>query len=259
MKSYIELIEKEEINPALAIFKFKFNNPINFKPGQYITIISNIDSNRILRPYSISSAPYQLPEIEFFIRKVKNGEKPGIFTSKLFEAKEGTRYEILKVSGLFLLDENDKRKKIFVSSGTGLGPYISMIRQEIKDRGKCNCIIIHGVSHDYDLGYEKELNRYEKEGKIIKYIPTVSRKEENPEWKGEFGRAETLMEDRINKILNEKITKENYVIYACGHPGMIENIVKIFKLKGFIENKDIKFEKYWSQPKKITEQRIQIK
>ena len=75
MESYIELIEKEEINPALAIFKFKFNNPINFKPGQYITIISNIDSNRILRPYSISSAPYQLPEIEFFIRKVKNGEK----------------------------------------------------------------------------------------------------------------------------------------------------------------------------------------
>ena len=185
----------------------------------------------------------------------------GLFYSgEIITAYLGVPDSILEpISNIFLLDENDKRKKIFVSSGTGLGPYISMIRQEIKDRGKCNCIIIHGVSHDYDLGYEKELNRYEKEGKIIKYIPTVSRKEENPEWKGEFGRAETLMEDRINKILNEKITKENYVIYACGHPGMIENIVKIFKLKGFIENKDIKFEKYWSQPKKITEQRIQIK
>jgi len=107
MESYIELIEKEEINPALAIFKFKFNNPINFKPGQYITIISNIDSNRILRPYSISSAPYQLPEIEFFIRKVKNGEKPGIFTSKLFEAKEGTRYEILTTKHTKLILSKD--------------------------------------------------------------------------------------------------------------------------------------------------------
>src|SRR3989338_5084266 len=91
-------------------------------------------------------------------------------------------YEVVKIGGIFILDENDSRKKILIGSGTGLAPYISMIRNYIEKHPKGNFIVIHGVSYENDLAYKDELKKYEKENKIIKYIPTISRPDENPNW-----------------------------------------------------------------------------
>ncbi len=250
MTKCLTLTGKEGICEDLAIFKFK-SPKVDFKPGQWITIAAEISGKKVPRVYSIASAPYQLPILELFVKQVIKKEGQGIFTSKLFSAKKEAKFEIIKIGGNLTLNETDKRKKILVSSGTGIAPYISMIRHEIKRKGKSNSIIVYGASYIKDLGYKKELEGYEKQGKIIKYIPTISRPEENPSWKGETGRAEGIIQTgKLSKILREEITKEKYVIYACGHPGMVDNIINFFKTKSFEENKDIKFEKYWVEPKK---------
>ena len=249
MVMQLTLVKKEEITKGLAVFKFKTEKNLEFIPGQYVTLIAEIEGRRVLRPYSIASAPYQLPEIEFFVRYVLKDNKPGLFTSKLFNAKPGKKFETLKLAGMFLLDENDKRTKIFLASGTGLGPFISMIRHEIRKYGKSNSIVVHGVSRVSDLGYRKEIEKYVKGGKLRSYIPTISRPEENKKWKGETGRVENIL-GKLEKILKVKITKDKYVVYACGHPNMVDTAANYYKKLGFAENKDVKFERYWSEPKK---------
>ena len=250
MGNFLTLVGKEEITAGLTIFKFKVSN-LDFKPGQWVTLAAEVDDRKILRPYSVASAPYQLPEVELFVRAVIKDGKLGPFTSKLFVAKTGDRFEVVKVGGTFLLDESDKRRKILVASGTGLAPFISMIRHEIKKCGMSDSIVVHGVSYAKDLAYKEELERYTRTGKLIKYIPTISRAEQDASWKGETGRAESLIQNgRIDKILGEEITKEKYDVYACGHPRMVDSVVNFFKGKGFVENKDVKFERYWSEPKK---------
>ncbi len=249
----ITLSKKEEVCDDLTIFKFR-SDKFDFKPGQWITLSIEIDGKKVLRPYSIASSPDELPDLELFIKLVRKKEGNGTFTSKLFEAKEGDKFEFVKIGGTFILDETDKRKKILLSSGTGLAPYISMVRYEIKKYGKSKSIIVHGASYTKDLAYKEELEKYEKEGKIIKYIPTISRPDENKAWKGSTGRVESLIEsNKLASILKEEITKEKYVIYACGHPNMIDFVVELLQKKCFIEHKDIKFERYWSVPKKTSQ------
>jgi len=250
MENHTAVLKKiKDISKGLSIFTFKINPKFDFKPGQWLTLAYQEGDNKILRPYSIASSPSQMPDIELFVRLINFKNKFGKFTSKLFKAKIGEKFGIIKIGGKFLLEE-DKRKKIMISSGTGLAPYISMIRNQIENNSKCDFIVIHGVSYENDLSYREELEKYEKEEKIIKYIPAISRPEENKNWKGEVGRAEKLViSGRLSKILNESLDPKKYVFYLCGHPHMIEDINEYLKTIGFKEKEDIKFEKYWSSPR----------
>ena len=245
------LKERKDINNGLAIFKFKVSPNFTFKPGQWATFEFEEDGKKILRPYSIASKPSKMPEIELFIRLINHDGKIGKFTGILFDSKINDNFKIVKVGGIFTLDCNDKRTNIFVASGTGLAPFISILEDYFEKNQAGNFIIIHGVSYKEDLAYFNLLTKYENEGKIIKYIPTLSRPKENKKWSGECGRVENLINGKkIQRYLNEKLDPKKHSFYLCGHPDMIENINKFLLSLGFKDKEDIKFEKYWSTPKK---------
>src|ERR687895_449780 len=151
----------EEVSPGLAIVGVQsLEEPFRFEPGQYATLgLMAPEGKLVQRPMSISSSADDLSEYEFFIRLVDQGG----FTPLLWERKVGDPINIKGPKGKFLL-QPDGRRCLFVASGTGLAPFISMI-ETLRDRGQTrDIVLLHGASHEADLAWRDELTALETGG-----------------------------------------------------------------------------------------------
>lgn len=238
------LIERIDFSDDLAVFRFEPEQPLEYTPGQYATLGLEDGSRKILRPYSVVSAPHQ-PFLEFFVELVPGGA----LSERLWEMKPSdTVWVRNRVVGRFTLQKDkDRQKHLMVATVTGVAPYISIMRAQkvALAEGRLEephrLLIVHGGSCSHELGlYREELENMEKEGWLT-YVPTISRPWEDKEWSGEVGRVE----DVVRKYADDhRYHQENAVAYACGHPQMIDKVKGILRRARF-EKKFIKEEKYF--------------
>jgi NAD(P)H-flavin reductase len=229
----------DEVAEGLAIVGVEaLEEPFAFQAGQYATLgLLGPEGKLVQRPMSISSPPDDLSEYEFFIRLVHAGE----FTPLLWKIKVGDPINIKGAKGKFLL-QDDGRTCLFVASGTGLAPFISML-ETLRDRGETrDIVLLHGVSYAYDLAWRKQLMELEADGVFpLRYVATVSRPKESPEWDGFTGRVETIVADQMDGL---GLTPENTTVYLCGNPEMISAVDEIATERGF-PPEQIRKELYW--------------
>lgn len=79
---------------------------------------------------------------------------------------------------------------------------------------------IHGASRSWEFGYRTEMEKCAAEAPWLKYVPTVSRPWEDPEWAGERGRVDDLIR-KYTTLWN--LTPADTTAYLCGHPSMVEH------------------------------------
>ena len=231
------ITKRIDVSHDLWLVWLKPQVPYTFKPGQYITV--GVDG--LERPYSIVSAPYE-PEIELFIELVPL--PAGMLTPVLHKMGAGAMVSIRpKAKGIFTFDEK-YHNHLMVATVTGVVPYVSMIRQYLHDgRRGHRFYVLQGASYQDEFTYDKELTRLSHEHPdFIKYVATVSRPDEerNRSWTGEKGRANTLLEKYVQKWGLDKLST---LIYACGHPGMIEDV----KARGTAAGYTVKEERFWKE------------
>jgi ferredoxin/flavodoxin---NADP+ reductase len=270
------LQSKRELAEGLAIFRFALDQDFHFMPGQHVTLWLTHRGKTIPRPYSVASSPSENRVLEFYINLVDRGELTRSIWDKevlngLLAGTPETRVDISGPKGDFLLDPADERDLVFVASGTGLAPFISMIRKLNEDSlaapgtGSRRVCVIHGVSYSSNLGYRDELERLSRETAqdperrlALTYIPTISRPHMDPTWAGLKGRAEALFEfadardtdsaqpqSIITSMLRTMLRPERHVVYVCGYPGTVDNVERLLSLRGFNPGRDVKREKYY--------------
>lgn len=146
-----------------------------------------------------------------------------------------------------MLEPDDRRTQIFVSTGTGIAPFISMICTQLRDGKLPRTVLAHGVSYVKELGFRRELERYERDGRPITYVPTISRPQEpeNAGWAGKTGRVETILDNLCDDC---RIEPDRTVVYICGNPDMIVKAEAILLGHGLPEP-HIKKELYWPKSK----------
>ncbi len=228
----------EEVSPGLAIVGVQsLEEPFGFEPGQYATLGLMGSEKLVQRPMSISSSADDLSEYEFFIRLVDSGG----FTPLLWQRKLGDPINIKGPKGRFLL-QDDGRRALFVASGTGLAPFISMI-ETLRARGQTrDIVLLHGVSHDHDLAWREQLTELVNGGGFpLRYVGTISRPQGSPGWAGLTGRVEAIVADQLDE---HGLTAENTTIYVCGNPDMITAVDEIAALRGFAPEQ-VRKELYW--------------
>lgn len=206
-----------------------------FKAGQYCTI----GVNGIERAYSIVSAPYE-DDLELFVELVPPPE--GNLTPLLHELREGSEVTIRpRPKGIFVFDAS-LPNQLFVATVTGVVPYLSIIRQYLHDgRTGHRFYILMGASYADEFGYDDELQALaDDHPDMIQFVPTVSRPDEpqNAAWKGETGRVNTLVEKYAARW---NLRPDDTIIYACGHPGMIEDV----KERMTPQDYEVKEERFW--------------
>ena len=248
---------KEEFSPGNFVLRISpedFHVP-DFKAGQYCVIglpSSNESAAKFIkRAYSIASTSFEKNYIELYITVVPTGE----LTPKLYELKLGDRIWLSpRVVGHFTLDKSDENKNlVLIATGTGLAPYMSMLRTLVKMK-KLNrhITIIHGARNSWELGHKRELEVLADYSDLFHYIPAITRvTDEHGRWDGLTGRINDLWEKKIiQERIPHPISNETSEVYLCGNPQMIESMVQLLKEEGMTEDKknekgNVHLERYW--------------
>lgn len=204
----------------------------------------------IRRAYSISSASINKEFIEFYITVVRSGA----LTPRIFNLKEGDKiYLSQKYTGMFTLDMVPADSNvILLSTGTGLAPYMSMLRSELVCNSDRQVVVVHGARHSWDLGYRSELNTLATVCNNFHYLPAITRPNlEHIDWGGKTGYVQELWKDGlIEEAAGVKLSPENTHIFLCGNPAMIDTMVEVLDADGYKEHKkkepgQVHLERYW--------------
>jgi ferredoxin--NADP+ reductase len=241
------LVRREDQHESLAYFWVRFDEePTPFEPGQYMTIGVFVDGKIVQRPYSVASAPGVAGDTgyEFYLRLVQGGT----FTPILWDLPVGHRMRMIGPKGKFLLEPDDDRTHLFISSGTGNAPFVSMMRDTLAADRPRRAIYLNGVSHARDLGYRDIVEDWAGSGEYpVTFIPTVSRPNDpmNADWTGRTGRVESIVAPIVAEL---GLDPGDTVAYLCGNPDMIQSAEATLLELGFPETA-VKKELYWPKGK----------
>src|SRR6187200_2680899 len=241
------LVRREDMTESLSYFWVRFDGePTPFEPGQYMTIGVMVDGKIVQRPYSVASPPFTAGSdgYEFYVRVVVGGT----FTPLLWQLPVGQKMRMIGPKGKFMLRPGDERTHIFISSGTGNAPFVSMMRQALHDGTERKVVFLNGVSYAHELGYKDLLEGWERSGEYpVRFIPTVSRPNDpaNAAWLGRTGRVETILAPVLDEL---GLTPANSVAYICGNPDMILAAEETLLGRGYPEDQVHK-ELYWPKGK----------
>ena len=233
----VEVLRRQDITDDLLLMWIEKPEGFSFKAGQYCTI----GRDGIERAYSISSAPHE-EDIELFVELVPPPE--GALTPKLWELGPGDKLTIRpRAKGLFTLKPS-LPNQLLVATVTGVVPYISFVRDYLHNgRDGHHFYLLQGASYMDEFTYRDELEGLaSSHPDVLTYVPTVSRpgEEHNARWEGETGRVNNIVEQYAERF---GLTAEDTLVYACGHPEMIEDVKERLKPKGF----RVEEERFWKQ------------
>ena len=241
------LVRREDMTESLAYFWVKFEgDAIPFEAGQYMTIGVMVDGKIVQRPYSVASPPAVIGTdgYEFYVRLVHGGT----FTSLLWDLPVGHGMRMIGPKGKFMLEPDDERTHIFISSGTGNAPFVAMMRQLLIDGRPREVVFLNGVSYASELGYRDVLEAWVTSGEYpVTFIPTVSRPDDpqNADWTGRTGRVESILGGVLDEL---GLTPADSIAYICGNPDMILSAEATLLDRGYPEEQVHK-ELYWPKGK----------
>jgi len=220
---------------------FSFNTTrdpsFRFENGQFTMIGLEVDGRPLLRAYSMASANYE-ETLEFFSIKVPDGP----LTSRLQHLREGDQILVgRKPTGTLLVDNLLPGRNLYLlSTGTGLAPFMSLIKDpQIYERYD-RVILTHTCRHVAELAYRdmitRELPEHEYLGESVSakliYYPTVTREPfKNQGRITDLIRGQTLFAD----LGLDPLTPAHDRVMICGSPAMLAESRALLEERGFTE------------------------
>jgi ferredoxin--NADP+ reductase len=219
------------------LLSFTTTRPPNysFAAGQYARLGLRDAAGPIWRAYSMVSAPDE-EQLEFYGIIVPGG----MFTSRLKELQTGSTVLIEKQPYGFMTPDrfSDGEDLWMFATGTGIGPYVSMLREGRIWEQFRNLVLVHGVRHANELSYHEELEDMRqgergpaKDGRArLQVIKTLTREEaEN----ALHGRLTVLLENGgLEQAAGLAISVAASRIMMCGNPEMIEDMRALLHARG---------------------------
>jgi NAD(P)H-flavin reductase len=207
--------------PSTRVFEVPIPPGINFPyiSGQF-AMIGHADVRLLANPnvlkfasYSISSAPTRSDILEFCIG---DGSPTGV-SHKLLTCNEGEEIIVKGPFGKFLLDENAP-EYVFLATGTGIAPMISMVRTLLSKKITVPITLYFGFRYPSQFMYHEELVQLQKTHSNFKMEIIASRPDSS--WAYHSGH----MQDTLKNFSSPRLAQTK--VYICGKPAVAEELVK---------------------------------
>jgi ferredoxin--NADP+ reductase len=221
-------------NQDLFSFKTSRDESLRFRNGQFVMIGLEVEGRPLARAYSVASANYE-EELEFFSIKVQNGP----LTSRLQHINVGDPILVgRKPVGTLVLDDLRPGRNLYLlSTGTGLAPFLSIVKDpETYERFE-HVVLVHGVRRIGDLAYAEHLTQglqaHEVVGEAVRdkliYYPTVTREPFRNN-----GRLTTLIDNGrlFADIGLPPLNPAHDRAMVCGSPSMLDEVRRVLDAHG---------------------------
>ncbi len=213
------------------------NQAMRFSNGHFTMIGLRVENKPLLRAYSIASANYE-DHLEFLSIKVEDGP----LTSRLRHIQVGDAIIVgRKPTGTLVIDYLLPGKRLFMlATGTGLAPYMSIVRDPATYERFEQIVLVHGVRIVDELAYHgllvDHLPAHEFLGDMVSsqllYYPTVTREEYRNQ-----GRIPDLIES--GKLFADlglpAFDPAEDRVMICGSPSMLRDLKQLLERRGFRE------------------------
>ncbi len=219
-----------------------------FSAGQFTKLGLEIDGKIIQRAYSYVNPP-QSKYQEIYLTRVADG----LLSPRLHQLEAGDDLLITKdANGFFTLDEIPSAEHLWLfSTGTALGPFLSLLRDEVNPvwaRFR-KIVLIHAVRFSADLSYQDEINKLIQEHPEQLIVqPFVSQEPNADALSGRITHA--LKDGMLERIIGFPLTPRHSQVMLCGNPEMVKEVRTLLEQKGLEKNLrkkagHITVEQYW--------------
>lgn len=221
------VVELEDVTDRIRRVRLRLpeGEKISFKAGQYIQLLApeyEGNDEEVFRAYSIASGQEDPEHIELFIGLVPDGIA-STYVHKFL--KVGDPVTITGPYGDFYYQEDSDREIVLAGAGTGIAPLLSIVRHLDAGNIKRPTKLYFGARTPSDLMMVDYFREMEEKLENFEFIPSLSRVTEEHKWKGDTGRINVCIDNRLEN-------GENKEAYLCGNPAMIASITEVLLEKG---------------------------
>ncbi|MTI15064.1 hybrid-cluster NAD(P)-dependent oxidoreductase [Sansalvadorimonas verongulae] len=218
-KGSVELICQQVIRETADISTFVFQTEqktrFQFKPGQFITLIQEIDGEKVYRSYSMSSTPSRPYTLNLTIQRVEGGK----MSNWLFEnLKPGSRIQATGPDGVFNIVDIPAKKVLFISASSGITPVMSMSRWLLDTCADADIRFLHCAASESGVVFRRELELLDAQHDNFN--------------------LSTVLDDR-DGLLNQEMLQQlvpdlhSRDLFICGSPGYINAVREMVESAGF--------------------------
>ena len=217
-----------------------------FRAGQFGRLALEINGDIVARPYSFVNAPDERP-YEFYSIIVPEGP----LSPRLHDLNSGDKVLLApKGAGFFTLADMPQNEHLWLlSTGTALGPFLSICKTEEAWRRFKKIVLVHSVRHSHELTYQETIERLkQRHPDQFQYVPFISREDTTFAIKGRVPAA--IQDGRLEARAGMAISSEHSQVMICGNPDMVKDTRAVLEGRGLKLNMrkepgQISVENYW--------------
>lgn len=192
-----------------------------YYPGQFCTLVLDIDGKKVVRSYTISSTPSRPYSLEITVKRVPGGLVSNWLPDNL---RVGSKVEISGPRGKFRMEPGKVPPKVLLlGAGSGVTPAMSMARWLCDVAADVDINFFNSVRSPNDIIFEKEIEMMTQRFKLFSASNVTSTRESSKAWTGLSGRVSRKMFELLVPDLHER------EVFMCGPEGYMEAVKGILR------------------------------
>jgi ferredoxin--NADP+ reductase len=221
-------------------------DPLNFEAGQFTKLALELDGDVVARPYSFVNPPGRRPH-EFFYSVVPGGP----LSPRLARLQPGDSVQISpSPAGFLVLSELPDAENLWLlATGTGIGPFLSILGSDAPWQRYRRVILVHAARTADNLAYGEDLEAIRVLRSEQFHLVRMLSREALPAYLS--GRIPQAISDgRIEREVGISLQAATSQVMLCGNPGMVTDTTEILKVRGLKKHRrrdpgQITVENYW--------------
>lgn len=217
-----------------------------FEAGQFGKLALIIEGEEIARPYSFVNAPDERPH-EFYYITLPMGP----LSSRLAQLRAGDKVLLApKATGFLVLSEvPDAQNLWLIATGTGIGPFLSILKTTTAWERFANVTLVHAVRYAAELTYRDTIEQIQAaHSKQFRSLSFVSRETSSGALSGRVPAA--IQDGSLEAAAGLSISPDSSQVMLCGNPDMVRDTISALQLRGMKKHRrrdpgQITVENYW--------------